>query len=393
MWCRSTRRDSQPGNRQRQWSRSRAARRSAAFGRRRRRPRSRMAPSPVVPHPGQRGGAAEHLRGADADGRAVLHVAAGRVRRVTRRGPGGRRLRGDAGARAGPGGEGVGADVDDDLVHLRVIARRRPCRPGTPRRCQQRIGQAGGRRRAGGPAARVSAETPSVPVVGVVQVPGRGAQRLQQHRAGQRRQPERPRQRPVLLEPPGQPPPDPRRGVIGAGDLPVRAGEPLQLVPGHRPGQLRQPRLVLRRGDPGQRPHLGIRQAGRPELGADHRQVPQRPGHPDVLPRGAGGHLALPRQPLRAAVHLPGRPAAAGVEVSQQDQEPARRRGQVPGQLADLRLQPLQRHRGGAGRYRGQGGQGAELGVSTSNMYLTLAGGSDNPGRTAPGPCRGKLRG
>ena len=45
MWCRSTRRDSQPGYRQRQVSRSRAARRSAADGRRRRRPRSRMVPS------------------------------------------------------------------------------------------------------------------------------------------------------------------------------------------------------------------------------------------------------------------------------------------------------------------------------------------------------------
>jgi hypothetical protein len=39
----------------------------------------------------------------------------------------------------------------------------------------------------------------------------------------------------------------------------------------------------------------------------------------------------------------------AGVEVGQQDHEPAGRRGQVPGQLADLRFQPLQRHRGRPG--------------------------------------------
>src|SRR5579864_8175790 len=45
MWCRSTRRDSQPGNRHRHVSRSRAARRSAAFGRRRRRPRSSSFPA------------------------------------------------------------------------------------------------------------------------------------------------------------------------------------------------------------------------------------------------------------------------------------------------------------------------------------------------------------
>ena len=44
MWCRSTRRDSQPGNRHRPWSRSRAARRMAELGRRRRRPRASTAP-------------------------------------------------------------------------------------------------------------------------------------------------------------------------------------------------------------------------------------------------------------------------------------------------------------------------------------------------------------
>jgi hypothetical protein len=44
MWCRSVRRDSQPGNRHRPLSRSRAARRCATFGRGRRRPRAKMAP-------------------------------------------------------------------------------------------------------------------------------------------------------------------------------------------------------------------------------------------------------------------------------------------------------------------------------------------------------------
>src|SRR5580693_255802 len=45
MWCRSTRRDSHPGNRHRHLSRSRAARRSAGPGLRRRRPTSSTAPS------------------------------------------------------------------------------------------------------------------------------------------------------------------------------------------------------------------------------------------------------------------------------------------------------------------------------------------------------------
>ena len=86
----------------------------------------------VVPHPAQRRGAAGHLRGADADRRAVLHVAARRVRGMAWDRPGGRRhLRGDAGSLggdpgclrgdAGGGGQGAGADVHDDLVDLRVI--------------------------------------------------------------------------------------------------------------------------------------------------------------------------------------------------------------------------------------------------------------------------------
>jgi len=84
----------------------------------------------VVPHPAQGRGAGDHLRGADADRGTVLDVAAGRVRWVTRY-PGGRgRFRGDvgrdfvlraAGAAGLPGGgQGVGADVDDDLVYLGV---------------------------------------------------------------------------------------------------------------------------------------------------------------------------------------------------------------------------------------------------------------------------------
>ena len=61
-------------------------------------------------------------------------------------------------------------------------------------------------------------------VVRVAQVPGGGAQGLQQHRAGQRGEPERAGQRPVVLEPPGQPPPDPRGGVVSGGDLAVGVG-------------------------------------------------------------------------------------------------------------------------------------------------------------------------
>ena len=74
----------------------------------------------IVPHPGQRGAAADHLRGADADGRAVLDVAPRRVRRVV--GGGGARFRGNGGWLGST--DGAGADVHDDLVHLGVIGTR-----------------------------------------------------------------------------------------------------------------------------------------------------------------------------------------------------------------------------------------------------------------------------
>ena len=328
-------------------------------------------PGAVVQHPAPPGRAPGQLRGAHRDGRAVLDVAPRRVSRVTRGGPGRRGGRGvsaetPAAPPAGPagragGGDGAGADVHDDLVHLRVI--RAGHLPGQERLSDrhQRVGQARGRRRpaaARSAAARCSAACrprrrpprarslrPAGPAGRVLQVPGRRAQCFAAA-------PPRPAaaagtcppatRRPRTATPAAA---GPAPGVISRADLPVRPGEPLQLIPGHRPGELRQPRLGTRRRDPGQRPHLRIRQPARGELPADHRQVPQRPRHPDVLPGRPRGHLALPRQPLRAAVHLPARPAAAGIEIPEQDQEPARRRGQVPGQLADLRLQPLQRHR------------------------------------------------
>ena len=85
-------------------------------------------------------------------------MAARRIRRITRhprlgprrsrgrfrgnaRGLGGRVVTGAA------GGDGVGADVHDDLVDLRVIGGRGLAAQERLRDDQQRVGQAGGRRR------------------------------------------------------------------------------------------------------------------------------------------------------------------------------------------------------------------------------------------------------
>ena len=78
----------------------------------------------AVGHPGQRGGAGDHLRGGHADRRAVLDMAPGRVRRVTRDPRRGRPAfpRKRQASRPGPRpGEHAGAGVHHDLVDLRVI--------------------------------------------------------------------------------------------------------------------------------------------------------------------------------------------------------------------------------------------------------------------------------
>src|SRR5689334_25195435 len=71
----------------------------------------------VVDHPGQRGSAGEHLRGGDADRRAVLDVAPGRIGRIGQVN-GGRRRRGRFRGNAGPGGDAIRTPLDDAPVHL-----------------------------------------------------------------------------------------------------------------------------------------------------------------------------------------------------------------------------------------------------------------------------------
>ena len=227
------------------------------------------------------------------------------------------------------------------------------------------------------------------------QVGAGGAQRLQQHRARQRREAERAGQGAVLLEPPGQPAADPGVRVIGRGDLPVRPGEPLQLVPRHRPGHLGQARLGRRGGDPGQRPDLGVGQPGRGELGPGSPAGPAGRGPPGRAPgpcrRTSGtsttataaqlviSQLAQPRRASKSASRTRNRHvAAARCPASSQICASSRSSGTPGG--AD-------RGRGDVGWRRGGGEDRARLAIS--NMYLTIAARSDKAGDAG----RGRLRG
>jgi hypothetical protein len=147
--------------------------------------------------------------------------------------------------------------VVDHPVHLGVIGRGDLAGQERFRDHQQRIGKSGGGHQRG-PRSVCGMLPVRGAVVRVFQVPGGGAQGLQQHRALQRRQPEGVGQRSVILEPPGQPTLDPGSGVVGVADPAVGTGLPVELAGGHRAGDLGQVLLGVRGGDPGQRPDFGV---------------------------------------------------------------------------------------------------------------------------------------
>ena len=118
-------------------------------------------------------------------------------------------------------------------------------------------------------------------------------------------------------------------------DAPPRAGQAFDVGGGAGLGEVQQRGLVLRSGDAGQRPDLGV--GDRPALhrGAHARERRQRVGDADLLAGGAQGDARAPVQPMRTggeAVVPPG----ALVELAQQHEqlvgggmEPRRQRGDL----------------------------------------------------------------
>src|SRR5581483_6013961 len=97
---------------------------------------------------------------------------------------------------------------------------------------------------------------------------------------------------------------------------------------------------------PTHRPHLGVAQLPGGERIPNERQLTQPPPHPQLLPRRLEPDATPVREPVGTGLKPPSCPPLPPLELAEQQQPPALPRRQMPRQLTDLRLQPLQRNLG-----------------------------------------------
>ena len=301
-------------------------------------------------------------------------------------------------AGAGRPGEHAGAGVDHDLVHLRVVGpghlpgqerlgdrdqavgqvRGRPDRRGRGRRrrrprraCPRRPAfprkrpRADHRGRRSAQAARSAFSSTAPCSGGSRNVPDRDP-------SSSNRQVSRRRTR--------------ASGVVRPGDLAVRPGEPLQLVRGHRPGQLGQPRLGRRGRRSGSAPAPWRTTAARRRTGPGSPAGPAAPAPPGHAPApypttsGTSTTATARRTPSpsdaqpRRASKSPSRTrnrhvAAARCPASSQICASTRSSGTRAGSAGDA-----------ATSAGGETAAKIEPGLSVSNMYSTLTPGSDKTG-------------
>jgi hypothetical protein len=128
--------------------------------------------------------------------------------------------------------------------------------------------------------------------------------------------------------------------LVGVLDRAQAANQSLELSDGSVHGRLDQvlDELVLAVvREPGDRPHLGIGQPPRTHGGSKLREASQRPGHPNMLDRGAMRQTAVVPEPAGRGRQPEHRTALAGVELRDQKQPTTRGGGQAAGQGHDLR--------------------------------------------------------
>jgi hypothetical protein len=119
------------------------------------------------------------------------------------------------------------------------------------------------------------------------------------------------------------------------------ADDDLHMLRSAGPANREQSLFGLWSGHPRQRADLGVRQLAARKRLRQSRQRPQCPRHADVLARGTGLEPDAPGQPRSARAKAIA-PAAAGIELANEIEQPRSGGVEMGGQLGDLITEALQ---------------------------------------------------
>ena len=121
-------------------------------------------------------------------------------------------------------------------------------------------------------------------------------------------------------------------GLLRALGPTVQAHELLHVLRGAVQADVHEIDLVLRSGDAGQRPELGVAELAPGRGRGEQRQSLQRPGDAHLLPRGVGVDAAGPAQPVGTGQRPLVSPHAPAVELGDEGEEAPGRRVDVGGE-------------------------------------------------------------
>ena len=110
-------------------------------------------------------------------------------------------------------------------------------------------------------------------------------------------------------------------GLLGALRAAMEADELLDMLRGAVQSDVEEVDLVLRSGDAGQSPDLGVAELALRERLGEQRQLGQRSGDPYLLPSGMGVDAAGPAQPVGAGQRPLSGPDLAAVELGNEDEK------------------------------------------------------------------------
>ena len=101
----------------------------------------------------------------------------------------------------------------------------------------------------------------------------------------------------------------------------MEADEFLDMLGGAVQADIEEIVFVLRSGDAGQGPDLGVAELALGQCLGEQRQLRQRPGDADLLPRGMSVDATGPAQPVGAGQRPLGGPDLAAVELGDECEE------------------------------------------------------------------------